>query len=164
MSAGSKATLRNRLRAHLGLAGGGGNHRASVFRLHVGRALIERASLHDAFPDWGKGQSASKAITDKEIELEREVTNYIRKLRVLYIPISDEAGKNSHRAIIEKLSIALLTEHFAILDPASNLWLGHWSDRSSIRSSGLWNVRGVGEQADLDQLGATERLVQATIP
>jgi hypothetical protein len=46
---------------------------------------IERSGLHDEFADWGKGQSASKATTNKEIELEREVTSYIKKIPLLYI-------------------------------------------------------------------------------
>ena len=45
VSVGSVATLRNRLRTHFGYPRGAGNHRASVFRLHVGRAMIERDSL-----------------------------------------------------------------------------------------------------------------------
>ncbi len=46
LKAGSKSTLWKRLRQHRGtLSGkyaGGGNHRGSVFRLHVGTALINR--------------------------------------------------------------------------------------------------------------------------
>ena len=51
LTATSKATLWGRLRQHRGqLAGrnpGGGNHRASVFRRHVGAALIRRDGLPD---------------------------------------------------------------------------------------------------------------------
>jgi hypothetical protein len=40
VAAGSKASLRSRMRTHLGTASGEGNHRSSIFRLHAGRALI----------------------------------------------------------------------------------------------------------------------------
>ena len=73
VSAGSVATLRNRLRTHLGTRAGNGNHRASVFRLHVGRAIIERDRLQQRYPNWGKGQSASKDITEVEAPLESMV-------------------------------------------------------------------------------------------
>jgi hypothetical protein len=40
VSTGSKSTLRGRLKQHLGTRAGGGNHRGSIFRLHVGAALL----------------------------------------------------------------------------------------------------------------------------
>ena len=40
VAAGSKASLRNRMRTHFGTAAGEGNHRSSIFRLHAGRSLI----------------------------------------------------------------------------------------------------------------------------
>jgi hypothetical protein len=92
VSAGSVATLRNRLRTHLGTRAGAGNHRASVFRLHVGRAIIERDGLNEEFPNWGKGQSAPKEITEREASLETKVSDYIGNLRVLFIPVVDAAG------------------------------------------------------------------------
>ena len=42
VSANSKATLWNRLRTHRGDRAGDGSHRSSVFRLHVGAALLAR--------------------------------------------------------------------------------------------------------------------------
>jgi hypothetical protein len=95
VSAGSVATLRNRLRTHLGTRAGVGNHRASVFRLHVGRAIIERDRLQERYPNWGKGQSASKDITELEAPLESKVSEYIGNLRVLFIPVLDTAGTGS---------------------------------------------------------------------
>jgi hypothetical protein len=80
VSAGSVATLRNRLRTHLGTRADAGNHRASVFRLHVGRAIIERDGLHNDYPNWGKGQAAPKGITDREAPLEVKVSEYIGNL------------------------------------------------------------------------------------
>ena len=53
LTATSKTTLRTRLMQHRGqLTGhnpGGGNHRASVFRHHVGAAIIRREDLPDVW-------------------------------------------------------------------------------------------------------------------
>jgi hypothetical protein len=149
VSAGSVATLRNRLRTHLGTRAGAGNHRASVFRLHVGRAIIERDHLHDAYPHWGKGQSAHKEITEREVSLEAKVSEYIGNLRVLFIPVLDTAGTGSMRATIERQFISMFTEDFCAIEESSPTWLGRFSDKSSIRNSGLWNVRDVGGEYDL---------------
>ncbi|MGY3235640.1 hypothetical protein ACVMAJ_002530 [Bradyrhizobium sp. USDA 4448] len=156
VSAGSTATLRNRLRTHFGTRAGQGNHRASVFRLHVGRAIIERENLQDQFPDWGKGQSAPREITDREAALEARVSSYIGSLRVLAIPVIDTAGKSSMRATIERQFIAMFTEGFCPIEPASADWLGRFSDKPSIKETGLWNVRDVGEHYDLKFLTLLE--------
>ena len=63
VSAGSTATLRTRLRTHFGTREGYGNHRASVFRLHVGRAFIERDHLHDQFPHWGMHTAEVRSVS-----------------------------------------------------------------------------------------------------
>lgn len=149
VSAGSVATLRNRLRTHLGTRAGAGNHRASVFRLHVGRAIIERDGLQEFYPNWGKGQSASKDITEVEAPLESKVSEYIGNLKVLFIPVLDTAGTGSMRATIERQFIAMFTEDHCSIEESSPKWLGRFSDKASIKDSGLWNVRDVGGEYDL---------------
>ncbi len=49
---GSKASLRNRMRTYYGTASGDGNHRSSIFRLHIGRGLIN-SGLMPTVPSWG---------------------------------------------------------------------------------------------------------------
>jgi len=149
VSAGSSATLRNRLRTHLGTRTGAGNHRASVFRLHVGRAIIERDGLQQRYPNWGKGQSASRDIADQEAPLELQVSEYIGNLRVLFIPVLDIAGTGSMRATMERQFISMFTENMCAIEKSSPSWLGRFSDKASIRDSGLWNVRDVGGEYDL---------------
>lgn len=148
VSLGSVATLRNRLRTHFGTRAGRGNHRSSVFRLHVGRAIIERERLSNLFANWGKGQSADREITNAEADMEKKVSDYIGNLRVLFIPAHDSAGTGSIRATIEKQFIAMFTEHMCPLENSSNDWLGRFSDKQTIRETGLWNVRDVGEPYD----------------
>ena len=62
----SKRNLWDRLRDHKGLADGGGSHRSSVFRKHVGKAIIRCYSLEREYPEWGKGSSAQKYVRDVE--------------------------------------------------------------------------------------------------
>src|SRR5688572_8529664 len=49
---GSKSTLWNRLRQHRGTDKGTGNHRGSIFRLHVGNALLAKSG--NILPTWGQ--------------------------------------------------------------------------------------------------------------
>lgn len=141
VSTGSKATLWQRLRTHRGADDGRGNHRASIFRLHVGRALI-RDGLLDV-SSWGEGQAASASIIHQELELERAVSRHIGELRVMTIAVADAPGPQSDRAYIEQCSIGLLTGVRSPVAPPSRSWLGLSSDRSTIRESGLWNVNHV---------------------
>ncbi len=162
VSAGSTATLRNRLRTHLGTRAGTGNHRGSVFRLHVGRAIIERDGLHDHYPTWGKGQSALGQVIKSETPLEAKVSEYIGNLRVLVVPVLDTAGTGSMRATIERQFISMFTERPCALETSSLAWLGRFSDKASIRDSGLWNVRDVGSEYDLEFIPFLDGLLKRT--
>jgi hypothetical protein len=75
----------------------------------------------------------------------------------LWLAIGDEAGPDSVRGHIERNAIALLSNYKKHpLDPASEAWLGHRSDRERVRSSGLWNSNHVDESYDpafLERLG-----------
>ena len=159
VSFGSKATLRKRLKAHLGTRTGGGNHRGSVFRLHVGTALLAR----DETPvtTWGVGSAAppefrnSETIRAAEAACEQRVSEYIGAMPVLWVNIPDEAGPESERAFIEQNAIALLSNQFVPIDSASEKWLGRFSPRQEIRDSALWNLNYVTNAADplfLDKL------------
>jgi hypothetical protein len=163
VSSGSVATLRNRLRTHLGTRSGAGNHRASVFRLHVGRAIIERDGLQKMYPNWGKGQSAKREVTDYEAPLESLVSEYIGNLRVLFIPVVDAAGTSSMRATIERQFISLFTESFCAIEESSPSWLGRFSDKETIRETGLWNVRDVGSEYDLRFMSLFEALLRKRV-
>ena len=71
ISKGSSSTLWNRLRTHKGTLKLTGNHRSSVFRLHVGKSIIRKNCLH--LPSWGEGQIAPNDIKKLEYGLEIEV-------------------------------------------------------------------------------------------
>jgi len=153
LKAGSKTTLWDRLRQHRGTLGGlypgGGNHRSSVFRKHVGTALIARdgwsgpVSTH-----WGRDSSASKAVRQAEYPLEYAVSQHIRSMPFLWLAVEDVPGPESLRGYIERNAIALLSNylsHDEPIDPPSASWLGRHAASKNVRLSGLWNSNHVAE-------------------
>jgi len=162
VSARSKSTLRQRLSNHRGSRGsGGGNHRGSVFRKLVGRALIEREGL--ASPHWGNGSSANRTVRASELALEQRVSDYLRELPYLWLRIDDESGPQSARARIERQSIALLSNwERSPIDAPSEHWLGLNSDKERVRRSGLWNSNHVEEEYEAGFLDEFEAWVERT--
>jgi 5'-3' exonuclease len=148
VSRGSKSTLWGRLRTHKGLSDGGGSHRSSVLRLHVGAAMMSRSGRGGDYPRWGLDQTATSAVRSSEADLEREVSRYIGGMEVLFLSVDDEPGPHSDRAYIERNLLALLGTIGAQIDPPSLAWLGLQSPQGKIRSSGLWNVNYVADSYD----------------
>jgi hypothetical protein len=160
VSAGSKATLWGRLRTHRGGANGTGNHRGSIFRLHVGECLIQKAGLDAIFPQWGVGQSASTEVRAGEEEIEFEVSRLIGEMGVLWLEVPDDASADSDRAYLERNLIALLAGPGGPVDLPSSEWLGRWSSRDAVRTSGLWNVNHVHESYDPHAVELMEEYVE----
>lgn len=156
MSAGSKSTLWQRLRAHRGLDSGGGSHRSSIFRLHVGNCIRSRDGIGPS--TWAVGDSAAKEIREAETQLEELVSEYIGKLRVAILPINDQPGPDSDRSFIEMNSIGLLTNE-PIVDLPSASWLGGLSPVKQISASGLWNINYVGTDFHPRLLETLERTI-----
>lgn len=167
VSLGSKATLRARLRAHLGTRAGSGNHRGSIFRLHVGNALLRRDQRE--IVTWGKGSVAphelrtSQALREAEAQHEQQVSDYIAQLPVLWLAVPDEASPASERSIIERNAIALLSEDAQLSTALPNGWLGEHSPRWEIRASRLWNLNYVNDEYDPGFLALLERSVNHTL-
>jgi hypothetical protein len=155
LKTGSKTTLWKRLSQHQGvMTSGAGNHRGSVFRHHVGTALINRDNWHaDTAQTWRRGSSASREVRTAEKPLERAVSLHIRAMPFLWLEINDEPGPMSHRGLIERNCIALLSNFNAMnqsIDPPSKNWLGSWAASVHIQQSGLWNVNHVAESCTPD--------------
>jgi hypothetical protein len=157
VTATSKVTLWKRLRQHRGtVAGGhpgGGNHRSSIFRLHVGAALIARDGWD--VPTWGVGNTAPKETRNLEYPLEQAVSAYIGAMPFIWAAVPN-AGDGNDRGFLERNAIALLSNLAKDpVDPPSKDWLGLWSTREAVKASGLWNVNHVQETCDptfLDRL------------
>jgi len=143
---GSKASLRHRMRTHFGTMSGEGNHRSSIFRLHVGRSLIT-TKLVPAVASWGT-QTLDRQAMVAEREIEQAVSNYLGNLLVLLIAVPGPSSKRNDRAYVEQNLISLLSNACRPLDPPSCVWLGLNSDKQEIRKSGLWNVNHVNQRVD----------------
>ena len=160
LKSASATSLWGRLSQHRGqTASGSGNHRGSIFRLIVGTSLKAKYSYD--FPSWGMGSNATPEIKVAEIELEMEVSRILGAMRVLWIDVGDEPGPTSLRGVVERNSIALLSNfHQETLDPPSGTWLGNFCDRERVRRSGLWNSNHVDESYDPAFLGQLETLIE----
>ena len=156
----SGTSLWNRLSQHRGLAStGGGNHRGSIFRLLVGKALMAR-DPGCAVRTWASDSSAPRHVRDAEQELERRVSRVIRDMPVLWLEVDDPPGPKSRRGYIERNAIALLSNYDrTALDPPSRDWLGSNCPHEKVRRSGLWNQQHVDERYDPAFLAVLESLV-----
>jgi len=101
-------------------------------------------------------------VRSREQSLECAVTRVVGGMPFLWLAIEDEAGPDSLRGLIERNSIALLSNYSRPpLDPPSRDWLGHHCNRERIRNSGLWNSNHVDEDDDPAFLDVLEGLVSA---
>jgi hypothetical protein len=154
----SQTTLWGRLRQHRGtLAGrhpGGGNHRGSIFRLHVGTALLNSQTWPPEIRDtWLRRQVDAQARAAEQ-PLERAVSTHIGAMPVVCLAVPDR----EHRRAIEANAIALLSRRTGGLDQASPAWLGRHAASEQVHTSALWNVNHVDaiyDPAFLDLLEQT---------
>jgi len=156
----STATLWNRLRQHRGYLGGrnpgGGNHRGSVFRRHVGAALIRRASLpDDLLRSWLDRHRQPAERNPREADTERDVSRYIGAMPFLWLSVPGRAD----RGYLESNTIALLSCRTGGPDLPSTTWLGRFAERAEISGSGLWNIHHVTGQHDPGFLHRLARIV-----
>jgi hypothetical protein len=110
MSGVVSTTLWDRLRQHRGHIGGryagGGNHRASVFRRHVGAAIIRRERLsRELLDSWLDRHNPSVQMAAQEAPIEVKVSQYIGSMPFLWLSVPERPDRHS----IERNSIALLS-------------------------------------------------------
>jgi hypothetical protein len=164
VSANSRTTLWNRMHTHRGTSSGGGNHRGSIFRKRVGEAFLEvRSYAPEIVASWGIGNSAPKSTRLAEIPLEQGVSAVIGGMPFLWIEVPDAPGVGSDRAYLERNSIALLSNFGKEpIDKPSEGWLGQHSPQETIRKSGLWNTKHVGDEYAAAFLDVLEKYVSGT--
>ena len=147
--------FRNRIRQHYGRVRSlGGSRSSSVFRKHVGGAIISRADPRDSrLTAWLKDEQT------RFPDLEAEVS---RMLRDSFTFVCFRVDCRKERMQLERGLIALLAKH--PLGSPSTDWLGRHAVAGEIRSSGLWNVEHVCDdpisEIHVDRL---ELLVQETL-
>jgi hypothetical protein len=161
VSTGSRTTLWNRLSAHRGPRNGNGNHRGSIFRHHVGNALIAQNPERYRLATWNDKVRPAAPDRQPETVLEKAVSVYLGRMRLVWIAVPDEPSASSDRAYIERNAIALLSGEARQLPSID--WLGRHSDHQVIRASGLWNLNHVGATPDDNFLLQFERYVTWTI-
>jgi hypothetical protein len=129
----------------------------SVFRRHLGTALIQRGDFDTHIQPADRAAWATKwyssiggsAVHTKPAHLHEIlhplhpiVTRTICDMSVVWVEIPEK----EKRLEFEKQCIRLLSNYLrpdAPIDPASATWLGHFALREDIQSSGLWNLQHV---------------------
>ncbi|MFZ0914018.1 MAG: hypothetical protein WBQ76_01370 [Candidatus Korobacteraceae bacterium] len=121
-------------------------HDRSIFRKHIGRALLNKAAdpylaVWELDFTTRKGRIENRHLRDiaKESEIERDVTRILRQsFSFRFIEIPDQA----QRMGAEGLESALIGT-LASCDQCggSSQWLGNHSPKLQIRESGLWLVQ-----------------------
>ncbi|MCT9934530.1 hypothetical protein N5079_30425 [Planotetraspora sp. A-T 1434] len=142
----SRSTLWARLAQHRGHVGGtnpgGGNHRGSVFRLHVGNALLATGGWPEEIAQsWPKIRATSQQ-RQAERPLELAVTAHIAAMPLLWLDVPDRA----QRGTIEANAISLLSQRTGGIDPPSPGWLGLHTANARVAGSGLWNSNHVNDR------------------
>jgi hypothetical protein len=160
LSETSKTTLWTRLSQHRGTVGGSnpgsGNHRGSIFRHHVGTALLNSGVWPDAVSRSWRDQQSGAVARRGEVELERAVSACIGRMPLLWLAVSDR----HQRTEVEAGLIALLSCRSAGTDLPSATWLGLHADSGQVRTSGLWNVMHVDRPFDPGVLVLLDRLIR----
>jgi hypothetical protein len=156
------------------MVSGGGGHRGSVFRLLVGEAIRGRGEFQDV-GSWGFGSDPGKAagrfgrsrqvVMQSERPLEVAVSQHIRTMPFLWINVEDSPNPGSDRGVIERNSIALLSNYAkSHVDPPSTSWLGLTCGHERVRTSGLWNNNHVDEEYDPMFFAILRRYIDLTDP
>ncbi|GLW31976.1 hypothetical protein [Actinoplanes regularis] len=162
LTAASRATLRGRLAQHRGNIGGrfpgGGNHRGSIFRRHIGTALLASGNWDPAVAAAWTAHRAGAAARAVEYPLERAVSARLVAMPLLWLPVPAAAD----RGRVERNSIALLSHRTGGIDSPSPQWLGRHAAAERVRTSGLWNVNHVDEAYDPAYLDLFAQLVDST--
>jgi hypothetical protein len=152
---GSKSTIESRIVGEHATDWG-----RSVFRRHIGTALIRRGALDNQIAQsdrdrWAQswnskcGRSAvhhlPKHLHPTLHPLHGVVTQTVGTMPVVWVEISDRVERRE----LEKQCIRLLSNHLrsdAPIDPPSVGWLGRHALAEQVRLSGLWNVHNVTKQ------------------
>jgi len=170
---GSQQALWPRLRQHRGTADGTGGHRAgSIFRFHVGLAILardgapapwlaSRETRRESITEWGRRLGAADASSSDQL-YEQAISSFIGRTRFTYVAISDVSSKRSDRAFIERNAIGLLAVIGRRVDPPSPGWLGQYSPKAQVASTGLWNMDHVNAPYDSRFLEVFETYAGAT--
>jgi hypothetical protein len=127
-----------RIRQHYGNRGNlMGNKNASVFRKHLGGAIMRRDDPNDPrLAEWLKSMGRRYA------EIEEQVS---RTLRANFTFVCFPVETKEERLGLESGLISLLAQY--PIGKPSETWLGRFAYSPVIRSTGLWNTNETGKRA-----------------
>ncbi len=144
-----------------GTYSGGGNHRLSVLRKHIGTAIINSLAL--PCQTWEE-EKANAFIRKEEHWLETMVSEISSSMEVLLL--SFEAGQERDRILeyVEQNAIALLSNFNKYpIDSPSPDWLGNFCSNELVKESGLWNTNGVMLKYDHNFLEIFQKIVKESL-
>jgi len=133
-----------RIRLHFGnIQDLGGSRKSSVFRKHVGGALLRRE---------GRGEETLQAWHDESAAADRRTEEAVSQYMRANLTFAwKEVPQEQRRKHLEVRLIALLAQR-SRCHPSSE-WLGLHAASEVIRRTGLWNVQHTsGEPATADDL------------
>ena len=150
---GKQAVLAGRLAEHFENE----NKDRSVFRKHIGRALLSRDS--DPYLDvWNidftsranRDQFGYRIDSERQKSVERRVTAYLRES--ISVALRDHVVTSKGRVRLEKHMIGTVAQ-CPDCGPSAD-WLGRHAPDSRIAESGLWQVQHLNAQSLLpDEVG-----------
>jgi len=124
----SEGRLKKRLNDHFG-----GSRDTSVFRKHIGGAIIRKLGLGDKkLKNW----YSKEGRADQEIE--KLVSRHLKE-NLSFTCI--EVNSRDERLLLEEGLIALFAGE--VVEKPSADWLGRYAESKIIRESGLWNIEHV---------------------
>ncbi|HST03156.1 MAG TPA: hypothetical protein VLQ48_00295 [Chloroflexia bacterium] len=112
-----------------------GSRTGSIFRKHLGAALLRRVNTEDPrIQIW---------LSQESLKFPAVETMVSRQLRDKFTFSCLQVSESTLRLKLERGLIALLAQY--PIGIASDLWLGHYAATPVIRNSGLWNVQHVDD-------------------
>ncbi|MGE5390764.1 MAG: hypothetical protein ACM3PE_06835 [Deltaproteobacteria bacterium] len=137
---------------------GGGDHRVSDFRAHVGNALLHRDNIDCSTWD---ASTSNAVVRRQEYPLEIEVSDVIAAMPFLWVSTDYARNPLVTSQMIRNNSIALLSNYNQKpRDKASAKWLGNYCGNRMVRQSGLWHSEHVGDKYDPLFLNTMSKLVR----
>jgi hypothetical protein len=124
-------------------------HERSIFRKHIGRALLNKAqdpylAVWEIDFTTRKTRDAKRHLRDisKEVAIETEVTQILRqRFSFKFIEVADETKRRGNQGL-ERALIGTLAS--CPRCSPSDGWLGSYSPKLQIRESGLWLIQHLG--------------------
>ncbi|NLW91900.1 MAG: hypothetical protein GXY34_09935 [Syntrophomonadaceae bacterium] len=137
---------------------GGGNHRISDFRAHIGSALLHRDNIDC---DTWDASFSNAIVRRQEYPLEIEVSDVIAAMPFLWLSTDYARNPLVTSQMIRNNCIALLSNYDRKPhDKASANWLGNYCGNRMVRQSGLWHSEHVSDRYDPLFLNTMSKLVK----